>query len=362
MQKLRVLYVSGIRSEYYFMKPVLQAIEASGNMTLQLILVGQHLENEGAITLSDALQNFPVLGAHRTLPTTDALKDRSSGLGTMIKYLRDKIASLQPDIILATGDREEPLASAIVGAYLNIPVIHYCGGGITMGGTADDRVRDAISALSDIHLTLSRHEADRLSGMGYSDIHVVGHAGIDRFLDYEDEPVAESNHCVVIYHPLFTDKGDEMETVLDSVVGLGLDVYVGSPNSDSGNTAIRQVISRYVHQYPYIYDYGTLPDKDFIALLRSSKFLLGNSSAGVLEVPSLGVPVVNILPRQKGRPTCGNTQSVNLDEISKAIAYAMANPRPNIMQSTIYGDFEAVEKIMQVLEAKGSNMRQGNLQ
>jgi UDP-hydrolysing UDP-N-acetyl-D-glucosamine 2-epimerase len=364
MKKSKILYVSGSRSEYYFMKPILKAIQASDIVELQLILVGQLCESEGDSTRFDIVHNFTTHGHCRTLPVEDDKHDRSEGLSHIVNYVTERCRDLKPDIIMATGDREEPLASAIVGAYLNIPVIHYCGGGITMGGTADDKVRDAISALSDIHLTLSRHEADRLSGMGYSNIHVVGHAGIDRFLDYAADPIKEGIYCVCIFHPLFGDGSNELEKLLNPLLTLGIDIYVGSPNTDPGNKSIIETINKYAAQYPQIKSYGTISDVKFISMIRGSQFLIGNSSAGVLEIPAFGVPVINILPRQLGRVTCGDTVSIPMEE-DKIILYAkniLNNPRPNIMQSTIYGDFKAVEKIMQVLEAKGSKMRQGNLQ
>jgi UDP-hydrolysing UDP-N-acetyl-D-glucosamine 2-epimerase len=260
-------------------------------------------------------------------------------IGEFIQHLTPLIRTIKPDIILILGDRGEMLAGAIVGAYLSIPVAHIHGGEVT--STVDDLVRHAITKLSHIHFPATEESAKRIIRMGEdpSRVFIVGAPGLNQilhepFIEIEDLEKKyhldfSKNVLLVVQHPVTLEvnqASEQMRETLEAIASLQYQTVIIYPNADAGGRAMINVIKEYEH-LPFIQTFKNIPYKDFLSLMRYSSVLIGNSSSGIIEAPSIGIPVINIGSRQQGRERSNNIIDVdyNRDSIISAINYILNN-------------------------------------
>jgi UDP-hydrolysing UDP-N-acetyl-D-glucosamine 2-epimerase len=290
-------------------------------------------------------------------------------IGKFIQLLTKKVIETKPDIILILGDRGEMLAGAIVGAYLAIPVAHLHGGEIT--STVDEFSRHATTKLAHIHFPATEKSAERIVRMGEepSNVFVVGAPGLDTILNekmVEPEELAKKYEfdlskpiLLVVQHPVTTevnDAPDHIHETLDAILELKYQTVLIYPNADAGGRKMIEVIKEY-EQYPFIKTFKSIPYKEFLSLMKMASVMVGNSSSGIIEAPSFGLPVVNIGSRQKGRERAENVIDVGYDkeEIKAAIKAALCDVdfKEKVKKcKNPYGDGKAGIKIADVLSKK----------
>lgn len=239
--------------------------------------------------------------------------------GLAVLELTNTFQKLDPDVVLIRGDRFEQLAAAMTAAYLNKSVAHIEGGDVT--GTIDESVRHAITKLAHIHFVTNDDSYRRVLQMGENPAYVfnVGSPDIE-FAAHVDRRINAQTmnkigvggsidfskpYILVIQHPV-TSEPDNLENILktlEAVRDLGIQALWFWPNPDAGTDEISGGIRRFRehHPTPHIRFVIDIDPWDFIALLRNSKCLVGNSSAGIKEASFFGLPVVNIGTRQNGR-------------------------------------------------------------
>ena len=316
MKKRRVLAITGIRSEYFLQRPIFQAIMAHPELELEVVVSGAHLAPFHNYTVRTIeADGMPIVARIENLLYSDRLGGRLKSTAGQLQILSHLVDERRPDWLFVPCDREEAMNLALCGAYLALPMAHYCAGDASVGNV-DDTVRHAISRLS--HLLLTTHEdaSQRLIRGGEEPwrVHNVGHSGLDRFrltpqLTREQlaqelgVPAVEPEYLVVVQHPLSAElelSGAHMEATMAAATELGLQTFVSYPNSDAGSHAMIGVIEKY-RQQPKVHVFKNIPDLAFVNLLRGATALLGNSSLGVLEAPFLKLAVVNVGGRQLGR-------------------------------------------------------------
>jgi len=317
----RVLAITAIRSEYFLQRPIFQAIAASPNLELELVVAGVHLSPLHGLTVNTIEQDgFRIVERIENFIYGDTDSSRLKGAAFQLQTLAHVVSSRRPDWLLAPADREEALNMALCGAYMNIPTAHYSAGDRVVGNV-DDTVRHAISRLSHLLLTTNEDARERLIRSGEEEwrAHNVGHAGLDRIRQapaMNDAVLAHSlgvreiahPYLVVIQHPVSSEiaqAANDMEQTLASIVGLGVQAFVSYPNSDPGSHGIIDKLAEY-SQHPNIHVFRNIPDTEFVNLLRGAAALVGNSSAGLLEAPFLGLPAVNVGTRQSKRHHADN--------------------------------------------------------
>lgn len=364
----RVLLVTGSRSEYYIQRGILQAIAKRAELTAELVITGAHLQQVHGETAGEIeREGLAKLIRIPTLSDPEAPGSRARAAGLLTSALAERFSSNPPDAILVPMDREEAIATATAGAYLNIPLFHLGGGDVT-GDGVDDSVRQAVSALSHIHLAHTKAAADRLRATGEADwrIHVVGAPGLDRWR--ESPGVSESAlwdklrwhrdrqpYALLIAHPEFGQAEDNLEATLRALRESGLPVWAGDPNSDPGREGVLARIKDYCRRYPEQFrHYGNLPGPYFQTLLANCSVLVGNSSCGIVESSYLQVPAVDIGPRQRGRLRGENVLSVPAEQIAVLAAIRKAvfdeGFRERVARcESPYGDGYAGERIAKVL-------------
>ena len=369
-KKKLILGVTGIRSEYDIMSSVFRAINNHQNLDLQLVVTGAHLSEAYGHTI-DEIHNdgFVIVEEIESLLNGDQASCRVKGLAIQLQGLVQTVARIKPDILLVLGDREESMATSLVGAYMNVPVAHICGGDRVIGNV-DDQVRHAVTKLAHLHFVTNSESAERITRLGEQVFRIfdVGNPGLDRLLEvpiindaelsrrldfsiYEGEPIV-----LLIQHVISTESNqayEQMKSSLEAIKELGIKTIISYPNSDAGGQQIIRAIQEY-DSSPIVYMAKNIPRLEFVNLMRRVSCLLGNSSAGILEAPILKLPVINVGNRQRARLHAENVQFVphDKDMIIAALKRAIYDQsyRNSVAKcSNPYGDGKSSGRIADIL-------------
>ena len=335
--KRKILYITGTRADYGLMKSVLREIENHPKLELEVIATGMHLMPEFGMTINEIKKDGFKIHEIAATYEQDNKQSMANFVGKFIQLLTDKVKKIKPDIIMVLGDRGEMLAGAIVGTYLTIPVAHIHGGDIS--STVDEIVRHAITKLAHIHFPATEKSAERIIKMGEdpSNVFVVGAPGLDIILNenlIEPTKLSEKYNLdlsepilLVIQHPVTTEVDDaptQIRETLEAISELRYQTILIYPNADAGGRNMIEVIKEY-EKYPFIKIFKNIPYKEYLSLMNIVSVMVGNSSSGIIEAPSFGLPVVNIGTRQEGRQRAENVIDVDYDkeEIKAAIKKAL---------------------------------------
>jgi len=364
--KKKILIITERRADYSKFKPILNEIKKSSKLDYFLIVTGSHLLKEHGLTINEIKKDgFTIHYKFQMYDKKkkDTGKEMVDSLGRCILKLSPKIEQLKPHIILSGFDLGSNLAVALVGAHMNIPVIHVEGGEIT--GTIDDPIRHAISRFAHIHCVTNSTASDRLIKMGEDpkSIHIVGNTSLDAIktvpiiskkkLEDEFEIDLSKPLAIVIQHTV-TSEIDSVERniqiTLDAIKELKIQTILIHGNADAGSQKISKIIKN-----SKIKQYTTLSFKKYVNLLKHSSVLIGNSSSGIMESPFLHLPSVNIGTRQSGRlqSICTINVDYKKNEIKSAITKAISNKyfqRKCKIAKSLYGQGNSAQKIIKILE------------
>ena len=368
--KRKVLAVTGIRSEYDMMSSVFSAIDEHPSLDLLLVVTGAHLSDAYGYTIDEIkADGFEIIDEIESLLNGDQDSSRIKSLAIQLQGLVQTVARVRPDILLVLGDREEAINTALVGAYMNIPVAHISGGDRVIGNV-DDQIRHAVTKLSHLHFVTNAESEKRILRLGEEKFRVfnVGNPGLDRMLNVPKLTLPQlstslgfeiSEHTpflLIIQHVISTEIDyayDQMKVTLEAIKELRLPTVLSYPNSDAGGQRMIKAILEYEY-LPNFHVARNIPRLEFVNLMRNASCLLGNSSAGILEAPLLKLPVVNIGNRQKGRLHAENVKFVPHDkqQIVKAVIHAIHDKeyRKQVENcSNPYGDGKSSVKIAEIL-------------
>jgi UDP-hydrolysing UDP-N-acetyl-D-glucosamine 2-epimerase len=341
----KIAYLTGTRAEFGLMQTILTKIDKDQDWQLILLATGMHLLPEFGKTINEVKSIFPQVKIINATYEEDSRLSMAKFLGQSTTQLSESLNESKPDLVLVLGDRAEQLAMAQTAAYLAIPVIHLHGGETTT--TIDDKARNAISMLADWHLPATKTAAGKLMKMGVKaqKIQIVGAPGLDQVNNLPKTP----KDCLVILQHPDANEGDapnQIRKTLAAALTFNLPVKVIYPNADAGGRAMITVINQYRSRVKI---YPSLKRQDFLQLLSRARVLIGNSSAGLIEAPSLGLMAVNIGPRQSGRKRAGNIidADYNKEKIIQAIKLALtkkifSGPNP-------YGDGRTAPRVLKFL-------------
>ncbi len=368
---VRVLALSGIRSEWDLLQPVLSALDADPGFTVDVVASGAHPTPIHDYSVRQIVEDgFDPIATIYNLVASDAPTARAVTAANLLSDLAGTLERHSPDLLLVLGDREEALVGALAGTYARVPVVHLAGGDHThpAGGNIDEEIRHAATKLAHVHLTMADDHSERVRRLGEEPwrVHTVGSAGLDKLRTTEIipreqlaellGPAALGDYVIVIHHPIHAQPADgaaELTLILDRVVHAGVHAFVGAPNTDTGSHLIRAAIGRWGDE-PLVHPYRNLPRKPFVSLLTHAQALVGNSSLGLHEASLLALPVINVGQRQRGRLAGVNVQWVDAEElqIDSAIAKAL---RDHEFRSSLagfgspYGDGHTAERVVRVL-------------
>lgn len=375
MKVKKIIAVTGARSEYGLLTPIYEKLSQNSKFDFSIIVTGPNLsENYGYAATNVENDGYRIAGKIFNLIDSSQKIGRIMSIGTQIGPLATILETERPDLVLVAGDREEAITTTMTCAYMDIAVAHFFGGDIAKDGNIDNSVRYASSKFAHLHFVTVESHRQTLLKLGEDDwrISVVGNPSIERLINtlhLTKEQTLQtissnlsdvSNYAVLIQHPIITEYEDQeknitatLEALLSNYEGI---VFLNSPNSDAGNFTISSVYERYINLYPKkFYYFKNLPDLEYVNLLRHAEFLIGNSSSGLLEVASLGLPAINVGSRQRGRLAGENVIFVDYDqnEIESAINMALHD---NNFKSEVekklnpYGDGRTSDKVLKILE------------
>ncbi len=322
----RVLAFTGIRSDYDLMSGLYKKIHQSSDMELGLIVSGAHLSDTYGKTVRFIEQDgLPIISQIECLLDSNSTTGRLQSAAILMQACIHDVVRFRPDVILYPGDREETIIGALIGSYLEIPTIHFFGGDHASDGNVDNAVRHAVSKLSSVHFVTHEIHKQRLIKMGElpSRIFVVGNPALDAFTQtpyLSGREVVErmerpdwDEYALVIYHPILGQQeyaGIYFEDLLNALKQCGKKAFVSYPNIDAGNKLILRVIQQYQTDPAFCF-YKNVDRNLFVNLMRNAQFMIGNSSAGIAEAPSIPLAVINVGERQRGRLAAENVLFVN---------------------------------------------------
>lgn len=368
IMKRKIAVICSSRATYGYKKRVIGLIEKSPKLELQLIVTGMHLMKDYGYSIQDIEKDgYPITAKVEMELEGDTPFYWAKSLGIEMQKLAEVFNKLKPDILLVTGERAEMFIAAATASYINIPIAHIQAGDVS--GHIDGVVRHAITKLAHIHFPSCEDSAKRVKNLGEEEWRIfnTGAPQLDDIVQGEklskekleeifgidfNKPV-----ILIIQHPVLTEfdkAGQQMEEIMEALKKLGLQSLIIYPNIDAGGQKIIKVIEDY-KSLGFVKTYKNLNRQIFVSLLASASVLVGNSSAGILEAPSLKLAAVNIGNRQKGRMQADNVINVgyNKNEIVKAIKKSLDNEDfKKKLANCInpYGDGHSSERIVKVLE------------
>lgn len=368
----KVCVITGSRAEYGLLSSLMQRIKDSDDLVLQVIATNMHLSPEFGLTYREIEKDgFTIDKKVEMLLSSDTANAtaKSVGLGTI--GFADAYSDLSPDIIVVLGDRYEILAAVSAALFYQIPVAHLHGGEITEGAY-DDSIRHAITKMSHLHFTSTEEYRKRVIQLGESPDRVfnVGAIGLDNIKTCKFLSKAElekslgfelgEKSLLVTYHPV-TLENDTARRQCNNLLNV-LDrhpeyrIVFTLPNSDTGGRAIIDCIQNFVSRNKNrAVSFSSLGKIRYLSALNYISAVIGNSSSGILEVPSFGIPTLDIGDRQKGRISaasvvhCGTTISeisIGLEKLFSENIIHAARERKNPYEKT-----GTVEHILSVLKS-----------
>ena len=329
----KVMVITGTRADYGILKPVMEAIRSDNELKLYILATGMHLSPQYGNTVRQIEKDgFEVNFRVDSLLHGGTHGNMARSIAMAILGMTQAFEQSRPDVVLLLGDRGEMLAAAIAATHLNILVAHLHGGEVS--GTIDESVRHSISKLAHLHLPATQGSAVRLRRMGEDEwrVHVVGAPRIETIrreklpdieqvlTRYELEGIGE--YSLFIYHPVTTEVTavHELEKMILVLLQHSQHVIAIRPNADAGTDQIASVYEK-LDQYPNLTTVTSFAPLDYLTLLRHTQVLVGNSSSGIIEAASFGIPVINIGSRQAGRERSANT--VDIEESAFALSQAL---------------------------------------
>lgn len=360
---MKIHYLSGSRADFGLMQRCLIHLKDTGRHEVGIVVTGQHTIAKYGETANE-IHNSPLDVIYKipVMLTGEGGGEMALALAAELAGLTDLWQRDRPDLVIVLGDRGEMLAGALAAVHLGIHVAHIHGG--ERSGTLDESMRHAISKLAHVHFPATAQGRDRLIAMGEvaDTITVIGAPGLvgvdtsrrDKSAICGDFGVpVDRPLALCIFHPVVqeaTRARAQIEAIADTLKTTGYTIIMLRPNSDAGGREIdayldTQTDTRNVRVVTH------LNRTDYLDILSASDLLIGNSSSGIIESASFGIPCVNIGSRQNHRERNANTfdcADINTASIKAAIS-AARNWSPEI--ANVYGDGTADKKLAAALDS-----------
>lgn len=367
MKKIAVF--TGTRAEYGLLYWLLKDIQAHSSLELQLLVSAMHLSPEFGMTYKQIESDgFKITEKVEMLLSSDSAVGTVKSMGLGVIGFADALNRMKPDLLIILGDRFEALAAAQAAMILRIPIAHIHGGEITEGAY-DDAIRHAITKLSLLHFTSTDAHRNRVIQLGEHPNRVfnVGAVGLDHLqrtelmsinnlsasLDFNlDKP-----YFLVTYHPVTTASEPAKESFLNILQALeqfpSHQIILTYPNADDGGREIIPLLEEYAAKRPErVLAIPSLGQKRYLSAVKHAQAVVGNSSSGIIEVPSFKIPTINVGERQRGRMAAKSVMSCppTTQAISKTLSSSLKNDFSKVINP--YGKGQASEAILrEVLKA-----------
>lgn len=374
MSRRKICVFTGTRADYGLLKPLMEEIQKQPEFELQIVASCMHLSPEFGLTYQEIEKDgFKIDEKVEMLLSSDTPIGTVKSMGVGMIGYADALNRLKPDLVIVLGDRFEALAFALSAYILRIPIAHLYGGEATYG-LIDEGIRHSITKLSYLHFTSTEEYRKRVIQMGESPDRVfnVGALGIDNIKNLRLLSKAEIENKLNLklkkynylftYHPLTLNPEQsekEFKSLLDSLIEYHksddfLIIFTYS-NADPEGRKINRLIDGFVEKNKDIgRAFKNLGYLNYLSVMQFVDAVVGNSSSGIIEAPSLGIPTINIGDRQKGRIRAESVIDVVPDK--KNIIDALSRIHSKDFRYKIknvknpYGDGNASKRIVGIIK------------
>lgn len=314
----KICVVTGSRADYGLLYWLMKDIQASLMFELQLVVTGMHLSAEFGMTVNVIEEDgFKIDTRVETLLSSDSAIGVTKSVGLGVISFAEVYERLQPDLVLVLGDRFEIFAAAQAALFARLPIAHIGGGDVTEGAY-DEAMRHSISKMAHLHFVTSSAAVSRLERMGENPKHVfnVGSPGLDHLhrsrlpdrvtLEQEMNFRFRKTNFLITFHPVTLDamsSDAQLESLLQALDKYGPDVGLifTLPNADTDGRGLINCVEKFVAGRDNARAYPSLGQMRYLGTMAIADIVIGNSSSGLYEAPSLRTPSVNIGLRQHGR-------------------------------------------------------------
>ena len=361
--KYKVCYVTSTRADYSPLKNVIFKLNNNAKIDFKLVVTGMHLSSKFGNTykeiVKDGITNYDKV---KTKLGNGSKQDMALAISDTINKFTKYFANYKPDLLVLCGDRFEIFAVATAASVLGIKIAHISGGDITEGAI-DDVFRNSITQMSCLHFPGNEDSKKRIINMGKpkSTVFNVGEPGIENCINAKSINKKElsklldfdlnNDYALVTYHPeTLSNRSiqNDMKELIKALDSFDLNYIISKANADAGGLLINEIWKKEATKHKSWLFVSSLNADTYINCLRNSKMLIGNSSSGVLEAPTIGIPTINIGNRQKGRLMAKSVICCDCKhgEINKAMNKALKAKKQKYY---LYGNGKTSQKIVKYI-------------
>ena len=369
MKKI-ISILTATRAEYGLLKPIIAKLNTVKEFDVRIVATGAHLSPEFGLTYREIEKDgFKIDEKIEILLSSDTPSSISKSMGLAMISFADYFEKLNPDLLIVLGDRYETLAVATTAMNQRIPIAHLYGGETTEGAI-DESIRHAITKLSYLHFTSTDEYRNRVIRLGEHPgrVYNVGAIGIENILnekllskeqlENELKICLSKPYAVVTFHPVKLEN-NSAEKQIESLLEVckeykNFNFIFTKSNADAEGRIINQYIDWYVKENDNIMAFTSLGMIRYLSALKYCAMVVGNSSSGLVEAPSFGVPTINIGDRQKGRLQASSVINCEpmKDNIKKAMDLASGEAYVRKAKKTVnpYGNGDTSNKVVEVVK------------
>lgn len=368
MKKISIL--TATRAEYGLLKPIIDKLNGITEFDVRVVVTGAHLSPEFGLTYKEIEQDGIVIDEKiEMLLSADTPAAISKTMGLALISFADYFERLKPDMLIVLGDRYETLAVCMAAMNQRIPIAHLYGGETTEGAL-DESIRHAITKLSYLHFTSTEEYRKRVIQLGEQPDRVfsVGAVGIENILNQKLMGKSElessiqfsldNRYAMVTFHPVTLEDNhseEQFQALLDVCKKCqDMKFIFTKANADANSRIINHMIDNYIEKNDNAISFTSLGMTRYLSALKYCSLVIGNSSSGLVEAPSFGVPTINIGDRQKGRLQADSVINCepNIEDIDEAIKTALTKEFLNNAKNTVnpYGEGNTSEKVVTVIK------------
>lgn len=361
-----IAIITSTRAEFGLLMPVVKELRKYEDESLktELVVSGTHLSDTYGHTIDeiDALNIRIDEMVVIPVSSNSAIDISANQAETLVKFT-ELFSKKKYSGIVILGDRYEMLSIAIAAGNTHTPIFHLCGGDTTEGAV-DEWIRHSITKMSYLHFPTNIESYNRVIQLGEQPSRVFnyGSTSVDNILNVADMDKVEAlrslglddcKYAICTYHPVTMENGGMEKDIAEYLEAIKafteIEFIVTKSNADQGGARINQLIDEADKRIDNLHVYSSLGVKRYLSLMKYAEFVLGNSSSGIIETPTFGVPTVNIGDRQRGRLQSESIINCKSDKesICEAIEKALTTDFKGICRKVVspYGNGHAAEQI-----------------
>jgi GDP/UDP-N,N'-diacetylbacillosamine 2-epimerase (hydrolysing) len=367
----KICVVTGSRAEYGLLHWVMKGIQQDPDLELQILATGMHLSPEFGLTYQEIEKDgFHINRKLEMALDSDTPAGLAKSMGLGLIGFGEALEQLQPDLMVILGDRFEIFSAVIAALVARIPVAHISGGESTEGAF-DEAIRHSITKMSHLHFVAAEEYCKRVIQLGeHPDrVFLVGGLGIDNIkrLNLLDRPALEAalgfelgnKSLLITFHSVTLESGTAEKQMMELFAALDtledVNLIFTMPNADTGGRKLIDMVKKFVSDHSNAKAYTSLGQLKYLSCIKYVDGVVGNSSSGLVEVPSFNKGTINIGDRQKGRLKADSVIDCEPERqsIAKALQYLFSDTFQKKLGCVHnpYGEGSASEKIVQVLKS-----------